>query len=287
VPVFNTDDATLESTVPVTLTAVGMCSLGSGNACGTVPTGTVTTQTFSLNVISVGTLTRTGVLGHIAAGGTWTTKVYLTNISSSAVALNLVLHDDNGNPLTLPMNVTQQGSAQLINSQTLSAVMNPNTSIVIDTGALLANLATGWIDVLSSGTPGSLAGFAVFRTASGTSASEGTTQLQTTFESKMDLQFDNTGGFNTSVAVANLSPSPVNVTATVFDIGGNQIGTYTLPQPLAGYGHTAFVMPSQFAVTANQQGIVQFSSPGGSLAGVGLRASTTTGTFTSVPVILP
>ncbi len=51
VPVFNADDATLESTVPVTLTAVASCSLGAQSACGTPLTGTVTSQTASTNLI--------------------------------------------------------------------------------------------------------------------------------------------------------------------------------------------------------------------------------------------
>jgi hypothetical protein len=131
-----------------------------------------------------------------------------------------------------------------------------------------------------------MAGFAIFRQTTNGTTSEGTTPLQTQFESKLLVPFDDTGGFLTAVAVANVSTSPATITATVLDTNGNQLGTYSVP--LAGNGHTSFVFPSQFAVTTNQQGMVQFTNTsGGNLAGVGLRASTTTGTFTSIPVILP
>ncbi len=131
-------------------------------------------------------------------------------------------------------------------------------------------------------------GFAIFQTseASGAPASEGTAPLQTNFESKMDLPFDDTGSFVTGVAVANLSTSASTITATVLDSNGNQLGSYSLLLPASG--HTSFLFPSQFAVTTNQVGVVQFlNTSGGGVAGVGLRANTATGTFTSVPVILP
>jgi sugar lactone lactonase YvrE len=249
--------------------------------------GTVASQNFTLAVISPGTLVETGALGHIAVGGTWTTRTYITNVSTSPVALNLVYHADDGTALTLPLSVSQQGGTQQITTSTFAGVLNPNTALVIDSGSSLPSTVTGWIDVLSSGAPTALQGYAIFRTTlPNNGASEGTTQLQNNVESKMDLPFDNTGGFVTGVAVANLSSSGATVTATVLDLNGNQIGTYSLQ--LNAYGHTSFLFPTQFAVSANLQGIVQFSNTnGGNLAGVGLRASTTTGTFTSIPVILP
>ena len=102
----------------------------------------------------------------------------------------------------------------------------------------------------------------------------------------MYMPFDNTGGFVTGVAVDNVSPNAATITAIVLDTNGNQLGSYAIQLP--GNGHTSFLFPSQFAVTTNQQGLVQFiNSSGGAIAGVGLRASTITGAFTSVPVIFP
>jgi sugar lactone lactonase YvrE len=251
-------------------------------------TNTIATQNFTLQVISSGSPARAGVLGQVAAGGVWTTRTYLTNISTTPVVVNLVVHTDDGS--ILPLNVTQQGTTQAFGSNLFTGVMNPNSTIVVDAGAGLPNTVTGWMDVLSSGASNSMAGFAVFRqtiNAAG-AVSEGTSPLQTQFESRMDLQFDNTGSFNTDLAIVNLSTSATTVTATVLDSNGNLLGTYSLS--LNANGHTAFLFPIQFPVSANQQGVVQFvSNSGSNLAGVGLRANTgaATGTFTSVPVILP
>ena len=250
-------------------------------------TNTVATQNFTLQVISAGTLSRVGALAHFAAGGTWTTKAYLTNISTAPVVVNLLVHTDDGS--NLPVSLTQQGLTQQFNTNTFTGVMNPNSTIVLNTGAGIANLESGWIDVLSSGASNSLAGFAIFRlTLNSTGAvSEGTSPLQTQFESRLDVPYDNTGGYNTDLAIANLATTAATVTATVLDQNGNLLGTYSVS--LNASGHTAFVFPSQFGVSANQQGLVQFVSNAGNLAGVALRANTgaATGTFTSVPVILP
>jgi hypothetical protein len=126
----------------------------------------------------------------------------------------------------------------------------------------------------------------VFHLSSNGTTSEGTTPLQTTLANQMALQFDDTLGYNTDVAITNLASSAATVTATVLDQNGNTLGNYSLS--LGANGHTSFVVPSQFGVTNNQTGIIQFTNTsGGNLGGVGLRASTTTGTFTTVPVIIP
>jgi hypothetical protein len=83
------------------------------------------------------------------------------------------------------------------------------------------------------------------------------------------------------VALANLSASSANVTATIWDDSGNQLGTQTIT--IAGSGHTSFVLPTYITLTAGRRGIVQFQSSGG-IAGLGLRFSPF-GTFTSVPTM--
>ena len=87
------------------------------------------------------------------------------------------------------------------------------------------------------------------------------------------------------VALANLSTSSANITATIFDVNGNQLGTQNFT--VAGSGHTAFTLPQQWALTVGQQGIIQFQSNAtGGIAGLGFRFSPFN-TFTSVPTILP
>ena len=83
------------------------------------------------------------------------------------------------------------------------------------------------------------------------------------------------------VALASLSGSTANITATIWDDSGNQLGTQTIT--IAGNGHNAFVLPTQIPVTVGKRGIVQVQSPG-RLAGLGLRFSPF-GTLTSVPAM--
>jgi hypothetical protein len=239
------------------------------------------TQSFTIVVLAAAPLARSGVLAHIAAGGGWSTTIYLANVSSNQVAVALALHADDGTALTLPMMVTQAAVSQSLTSPSVNAVIGPNSTLVLDTGAQVAALVTGWVDVSTSGP---MNGFAIFRNASGDTLSEGTSPLQTQFESGIDVPFDNRNGYVTAVALANLVGTSASITATLFDSTGNLLGTQSIP--LAANGHGAFLVPTLVPQSSGVQGIVQFRSSAGNLAGVGLRASPQ-GTFTSVPIILP
>ena len=239
------------------------------------------TQSYFLTVASAPALTRSGVLAHIAAGGGWNTTIYLANTSTAQLAVMLVFHADDGTPLNLPLNVTQQTVTQQTTAPTLTVVVNPNATLVVDTGAQVAATVTGWVDVLSSAP---VNGFAIFRQTAGGASSEGTTPFQTQFEARLDVPYDNRAGFVSALALANLTTTPTTITATLYDSTGMQLGVQSLTLPAAG--HTSFLLPSQFPATAGLQGMVQLQSSAGNLAGVGLRASPQ-GTFTSVPVILP
>jgi len=84
--------------------------------------------------------------------------------------------------------------------------------------------------------------------------------------------------------MANLSTSAANISATIWDANGSQIGTESIN--LSGDGHGGYIVPTVFTVTAGQRGTIQFENmSGGGLAGIGLRFSPF-GTFTSVPIIL-
>jgi hypothetical protein len=67
------------------------------------------------------------------------------------------------------------------------------------------------------------------------------------------------------------------------DENGKQIGTGSIP--LAGNGHAAFVLSSQFPVTANIRGTAEFTTPPGAEINVlGIR-TTPAGRFTTLPPI--
>jgi sugar lactone lactonase YvrE len=243
--------------------------------------GNSTTRAFTLVVVTAPPLTRTGVLAHIAAGAAWTTAIYLANTSSNQVAVQLVFHGDDGSALTLPMTVTQQGQTQTLTASSLTTVIVSEATLVVTSGNPALPLATGWVDVLTSAP---INGFAVFSTTENGTSSAGTSLLQTAFESRVDVPYDNRSGFVTAAALANLSTSAATITATIWDPTGALLGTQSIQLP--ANGHTSFLLPTQLAVTSGLQGIVQFQSSVGNLAGVGLQVSPQ-GTFTSVPVIEP
>jgi hypothetical protein len=247
-------------------------------AAGSLPTGVAR---ISGKVLPGADLTRTGVLSHIAAGGGWITVITLVNNSSAAVPVTVALHSDNGSALPLLLTTTLQGVTQVATTATVSAVVSPNATLLISMGDQIPVTVVGWVDVLSAGP---LGGFAIFRyTPQSGSPSEGTVPLQTQFPSSITLPYDNTAGFVMGVALANLSTSSANVTATVWDDRGIQLGSQVIAIP--GSGHTAFVLPDKIGLTAGKRGIVIFQSSGG-IAGLGLRFSPAF-TFTSIPTILP
>jgi hypothetical protein len=227
------------------------------------------------------TLTRSGVLSHIAAGGGWGTVISLVNTSSKAVPVTVNLHNDDSSALTLPLTTTQQGVSQTTTASSVNATLNPNATLQISMGNGITSTVAGWADVLSTGT---LGGYAIFRQTPQTgSPSEGTVPLQSQYPSMITLPYDNTAGFVIGVALANLSTSLAYVTATMYDASGNHLGTQTIT--IAGSGHTSFVLPTTLTPTAGQLGIVQFQSTSTEgIAGIGLRFSPF-GTFTSVPTM--
>ena len=224
---------------------------------------------------------RTGALSHIAVGGSWATAITLVNPSSVAVPVTVAFRDGEGSAMSLPVAITQQGASQSETASSLDVVVNANAVLLISMAEQVASTKVGWAEVLS---PGSLCGFAIFRnTPQAGQTSEGTVPLETQFPSTMILPYDNTGGFVMGVALANMSGSSVTVTATIWDENGNRRGTSTFP--MAGNGHTSFVLPTELPMTGGTMGIVHFeSSETGGLAGLGLRFSPQD-TFTSLPTI--
>src|ERR1035441_9701946 len=123
------------------------------------------------------TLTRSGVLSHIAAGGGWSTVITLVNTSSAAVPVTVALHGDDGSALSLPVAFTQNGVPQTFTTTLVNATIDPNATLFILMGSQFGTTVIGWADVLSTG---SLGGYAIFRsTPQAGSSSEGTTPLPT------------------------------------------------------------------------------------------------------------
>jgi hypothetical protein len=238
------------------------------------------TQTFSIAVIAVDALIRFGTLSHVAAGGWWDTAITLINASSVPIAIRAIFRADDGTVLTLPLKLTQQGSSKTSTATSVNALLNPHSTVLIATGAL-PNTVIGWADVLSSGP---VTGFAIMRsTPPNDKPSEATVPLQTSFPSSMTLPYDNTAGYVMGMALVNLATGSANITATIRDEDGTQLGVQQIFIP--GNGHTSFALPDRLSLTTGKRGIIQFQSTSGGISGLGLRFSPF-GPFTDVPVVL-
>lgn len=247
-----------------------------------------TSQVFGLSVNAVGSSPLTGIFPQIAAGGGWTTTIWLVNRNSVPVTATLAFHSDNGGMLGLPVTVTQGTSSQEFDANTLNEVIAPNTTLVI-TSLAQVQLEEGWVYVMATAP---LSGLAFYANATG----EAAVPLQSNVANSISLPFDNTNGRSTGVALVNLANTKAAITATIWDLNGNQLATVPVPLTLAdsaGQGHDSFMLPARIAATANIRGIIQFfgnpatsTAPAGQLTGLGLRVDADN-LFTSMPTIVP
>jgi hypothetical protein len=125
-------------------------------------------------------------------------------------------------------------------------------------------------------------GFAIFRQIP--TAQEAVVPMETRNASSYLLAFDNTGGIALGVAVENVSPQGANIGVVLRDDGGALLGTGTLS--LSGSGHSSFVLSTQFPVTAEKRGTIEFDAPaGGQISVLGIRFSPPNNALTTIPAL--
>jgi N-acyl-D-amino-acid deacylase len=221
-------------------------------------------------------LPHVGSFAQVASGGGWKTSMTVMNLTAGTVNAQINFYSEDGSPMLLPLTLSQSGSTTTASSQTFS--LGPNESYVIQTEAAGTAVKVGWADVQASG---NLAGYSIFRyRSSGLPDSEGTAALDIGSPTSIVLPYDNSVGFHTGMALANLGITTNNITARLLDIRGSLLSSQQIT--LGPQGHMSFFIDQQFPAAANQLGILQLQSSAG-LTVVGLRFSPT-GTFTSVPV---
>lgn len=225
---------------------------------------------------------RISAVSHVASGGGWKTTLTIVNSASSINNVSVWFFDDNGNPLQLPLTVTQFGVPAAINDSHFSAPIAPLGLLVVETESPSATTAVGWARINYEA---AVTGYAVFRQrdASGRDM-EGTAPVQGFGGARIIVPFDNTAGFRSAFALANMNASTVTVTAVVRNESGFQVDRESFALP--GLGHAAFVSTDWFGATAGIRGTIEFSTgTGTSMAGIGLRFNPS-GSFTSIPATL-
>jgi streptogramin lyase len=267
---------------------------GSGTASYTVAansaadrSGTVTIagQTFTIEEQGTvsGTLSYIGSMPHIAAQENWTTSFTLVNKGASSATARLSLFGDPSGPLTLPLLFPQIAGSPLpeVGSSLDRAISSNASLIVTSAGPQTPPVQIGSAQL--SGT-GAVDGFAIFHLIPG--SQEAVVPMETRNASSYVLAYDNTGGVVLGVAVANVSAQAGTVGIVIRDDAGNQLTTGSLA--MAAQGHTSFVLSTQYPITANKRGTIEFDTPpGGQISVLGIRTTPlgNSNTLTTIPAL--
>jgi hypothetical protein len=252
---------------------------GSGDLAGTF---TIAGQAFTIGQLaaSIPGLKFTGSMPHLAAEGGWNTTFTFVNKNDVSATARNSFFASGGSALTLPVDLPQQPAiAASLLASSLDQTIVPNGSFVlVATGPASVPYLEGSAQLAATG---SVDGFAIFHFDP--SQQEAVVPLETRNAPSYLLAFDDTNSLVTGVAVGNASSQAANIRVVLRDDTGKTIGTGSIP--LNGNGHTSFLLSTQFPVTANIRGTVEFDTPaGGQISVLGIRF-TPPGTFTTIPAL--
>jgi len=225
-----------------------------------------------------------GSMSQLASGGLWNTTITLVNTGATAAEMVVNFFDDNGNALPLPLAFPQNGaftSAAPLMASTVDRVIGAGAQIVIQTtGVSSQTVVAGWAQVLANGT---IDGSAVYVEATATGTQEAVVPVETRNPSAFVLPFNYTNGYQTGIALANLTNQTANIPVTLWDATGKSLQTATIQ--LAAYAHTSFMLADKYAVVGSQYGSMELDTPlGGQISAIGIRAAPNNA-ITTVPVV--
>jgi len=213
-----------------------------------------------------------GSLPHIAAEENWTTTLTLVNKGASSAVARLSLFGDPNGPLSVPLLFPQQpGTEGPILAATLDQTLAANSSLIITTaGPQNPPVEIGSAQLAATG---AVDGFAIFHLIPG--AQEAVVPMEARNASSYLLAFDNTGGVGLGVAVENISAQAATIPVVIRDESGNLIADALEPVlSLAGNGHTSFLLSTQYPVTDQKRGTIEFDTPaGGRISVLGIRTT--------------
>jgi hypothetical protein len=260
-----------------------MVAANSGNARSATLTIAGIPYAIEQQAAFISGLNLVGSMPHIAAEENWTTTFTLVNKGPATATARLDLFGDPTGLLPLPLVFPQQPSTPgPLVASSLDRPMASNASLIIASGG--PQTPPVQIGSAQMSANGPVDGFAIFHLIPG--AQEAVVPLETRNASSYRLVFDNTNGVVLAVALANVSPVPASVSVVIRDDTGTPIGNGAVT--LGATGHTSFVLPTQFPVTANKRGSVEFDTPaGGQISVLGIRTTPlgSTTTLTTMPAL--
>ena len=159
---------------------------------------------------------------------------------------------------------------------TVTRALSGGATLILQTGGQ-PNLAQGSVQLTSDG---AVSGFIFFRLDA--TGGQAVVPLETRNPSAFVLGFDNTVGYATGVAVANVSAQPANIQVIIRDDTGVNFGTDTITLP--GHGHISFVMTDRYGITAKIRGTLEFQTPvNGQISVIGIRSKPSVNSLTTIP----
>ena len=205
-----------------------------------------------------------GSMPHIAAEENWTTLFTLVNKTPSSAEARLSFFGDaldpTGNgPLALPLVFPQQvGSTGPLLATSIDRPLPANSSLIVTSaGAQVPPVLVGSAQLSATG---AVDGFAIFHLIPG--AQEAVVPMETRNASSYLLAFDNTGGVVLGIAVDNVSSQAAVITVVIRDETGSRDRPVRAALSLPANGHTSFVLSTQYPVTADKHGTIEFDTPG-------------------------
>lgn len=240
-------------------------------------------------VVSIPGLSLIGSMAHLAGEENWTTGFTLVNKSPSSAVARLSLFGDpldpSGNgPLTLPLLFPQAGAASPapLLAATFDRTLAANASLIVNTtGPQKPPVLVGSAQLAATGP---VDGFAIFHQIA--TGQEAVVPLETRTASSYLLAFDNTNGLALGVAVENVSAASAVIPVVIRDENGVVLSAPGVTISLGGNGHTAFVLSTQFPVTAHIRGTIEFDTPtGGRISVLGLRFTPPNNALTTIPAL--
>ena len=235
---------------------------------------------------SIPGLSLIGSMAHLAGKENWTTAFTLVNKSASSAIARLSLFGDaldpTGNgPLTLPLLFPQAGGAALL-AATFDRTLAANASLIVNTaGPQTQPVLVGSAQLAATGP---VDGFAIFHQIP--TQQEAVVPMETRAASSYLLAFDNTENLVLGVAVENLSAAYAVIPVVIRDDTGAVISAPGVTISLGASGHYAFVLSTQFPVTANIRGTIEFDTPaGGRISVLGLRFTPPNNALTTIPAL--
>ncbi|MCL4793370.1 MAG: hypothetical protein KJZ84_02345 [Bryobacteraceae bacterium] len=201
------------------------------------------------------------VIPHIADGGDFVTLITLVNPHGTAETVHLHAKKGDGAEWKLDFRGRAPGTAIEIPAR---------GAVTLETLGLPVDAESGWTRLVSARP---VTGSVIFRRRLGPDIQESAVPLRRNTPRRFILPFDETGGRQTGLAIANVHETePAGVEILAVDGGDRPLYAGVLPSLPAG-GHQAFLLAEQIPALKHRRGTIEIIAGGGALATVPLHVS--------------